>query len=160
MTSDVWSWDTGWIVVGIVALVVLGLQGPLIAERSGKKLEHALRENGPGPLGGNARMMCRYWGLWMVEFSAIGLVLGVVWNMTAKPGTWSSIAAAVIGYGVGAGLGYLFSKAGRGAAGGRFSARPTSASSLSRSRLRPRGRRPLPPGRSGRSRTSRRRSGC
>lgn len=112
MTSDVWSWDTGWIVVGIVALVVLGLQGPLIAERSSKKLEHALRENGPGPLGGNARMMCRYWGLWMVEFSAIGLVLGVAWNMTTKPGAWSSIAAAVIGYGVGAGLGYVFSKAG------------------------------------------------
>jgi hypothetical protein len=112
MTSDVWTWDTGWIVVGIAALVVLGLQGPLIAERSGKKLEHALRENGPGPLGEHARTMCRYWGLWMVEFSAIGLVLGVVWNMTTKPGTGASIAAAVIGYAVGASLGYLFSRAG------------------------------------------------
>ena len=112
MTSDVWSWSSGWIVVGIVALVVLGIQGPVIAERSGKKLEHALRENGPGPLGENARRMCRYWGLWMVEFSAIGLVLGVVWNMTTKPGTWTSIAAAAIGYGVGAGLGHLFSRAG------------------------------------------------
>jgi uncharacterized membrane protein len=112
MTSDVWSWSDGWIVVGIVALVVLGIQGPLIAERSGKKLEHALRENGPGPLGDNARGMCRYWGLWVIEFSAIGLVLGVVWNMTTKPGTWTSIAAAAIGYGVGAGLGHLFSRAG------------------------------------------------
>jgi hypothetical protein len=112
MTSDVWSWSSGWIVVGIVALVVLGIQGPVIAERSGKKLEHALRENGPGPLGENARRMCRYWGLWMVEFSAIGLVLGVVWNMTTKPGTAGAIAAAVIGYAVGASLGYLFSQAG------------------------------------------------
>jgi hypothetical protein len=112
MTSDVWSWSDGWIVVGIVALVVLGIQGPLIAERSGKKLEHALRENGPGPLGDHAWMMCRYWGLWMIEFSAIGLVLGVVWNMTTKPGTGASIAAAAIAYGVGAGLGYLFSRAG------------------------------------------------
>ena len=112
MTSDVWSWSDGWIVVGIVALVVLGIQGPLIAERSGKKREHALRENGPGPLGDHASMMCRYWGLWMIEFSAIGLVLGVVWNMTTKPGTGSSIAAAAIGYGVGAGLGHLFSRAG------------------------------------------------
>ena len=33
MTSDVWTWDTGWIVVAIVALVVLGVQGPVIAER-------------------------------------------------------------------------------------------------------------------------------
>ena len=111
MTSDVWTWSTGWIVVGIVALVVLGLQGPLIAERSGKKLEHALRENGPGPLGEDARRMTRYWGLWVIEFSAIGLVLGVVWNMTTKPGTGSAIAAAVIGYAAGAGLGHLFSRA-------------------------------------------------
>jgi uncharacterized membrane protein len=112
MTSDVWTWDTGWIVVGNVALVVLAVQGPVIAERSGKKLEHALRENGPGPLGEHARKMTRYWGLWLVEFSSIGLVLAVVWNMTTKPGTGSAIAAAVIGYGVGAGLGHLFSRAG------------------------------------------------
>jgi hypothetical protein len=112
MTSDVWTWGTGWIVVGIVALVVLAVQGPVIAERSGKKLEHALRENGPGLLGEHARKMTRYWGLWLVEFSSIGLVLAVVWNMTTKPGTGSAIAAAVIGYGVGAGLGHLFSRAG------------------------------------------------
>ena len=112
MTSDVWTWDTGWIVVAIVALVVLAIQGPVIAERSGKKLERALKENGPGPLGEHARRMTRYWGLWIVEFSAIGLVLGVVWNMTTKPGTGTAIAAAVIGYAVGAGLGYLFSHAG------------------------------------------------
>jgi hypothetical protein len=112
MTSDVWTWSTGWIVVGIVALVVLAVQGPLIAERSGKKLEHALRENGPGPLGDQARKMCRYWGLWLIEFSSIGLVLGVVWNMTAKPGTGSAIAAAVIGYAAGAMLGHLLSRLG------------------------------------------------
>jgi hypothetical protein len=112
MTSDVWTWDSGWIVVGIVALVVLAIQGPVIAERSGKKLEHALKENGPGPLGEHARRMTRYWGLWIVEFSAIGLVLGVVWNMTTKPGTGTAIAAAVIGYAAGASLGYLFSHAG------------------------------------------------
>ena len=112
MTSDVWTWSSGWIVVGIVALVVLAIQGPVIAERSGKKLEHALRENGPGPLGEHAQRMTRYWGLWVIEFSAIGLVLGVVWNMTTKPGTVTAIAAAVIGYGAGAGLGHLFSRAG------------------------------------------------
>ena len=94
-----------------MALVVLGLQGPLIAERSGKKLERALIENGPGPLGENARRMTRYWGLWVIEFSAIGLVLGVVWNMTTKPSTGTAIAAAVIGYAAGAGFGHLFSRA-------------------------------------------------
>jgi hypothetical protein len=111
MTSDVWTWSTGWIQVGIAALVVLAIQGPVIAERSGKKLEHALRENGPGPLGEHARRMTRYPGLWVVEFSAIGLVLGMVWIMIAKAGTGTSIAAAVIGYGVGAAFGFMFTRA-------------------------------------------------
>jgi len=111
MTSDVWTWSTGWIQVGIAALVVLAIQGPVIAERSGKKLEHALRENGPGPLGEHARRMTRCPGLWMVEFSAIGLVLAIVWDMTVKAGTGSSIAAALIGYGAGAALGFAFTKA-------------------------------------------------
>lgn len=111
MTSDVWTWSTGWIQVGIAALVVLAIQGPVIAERSGKKLEHALRENGPGPLGPHARRMTRYPGLWVTEFSAVGLVLGIVWNMTVKASTGTAIAAAVIGYGVGAGLGFLFTRA-------------------------------------------------
>jgi hypothetical protein len=111
LTSDVWTWSTGWIVVGIVALGVLAIQGPVIAERSGKKLEHALRENGPGPLGEHARRMTRYPGLWVTEFSAIGLVLAIVWNMTVKAGTGSSIAAAVIGYAVGAGFGFAFTRA-------------------------------------------------
>jgi hypothetical protein len=111
MTGDVWTWSTGWIEVGIAALVVLAIQGPLIAERSGKKLEHALRENGPGPLGEQARQMTRYPGLWVVEFSAIGLVLAIVWNMTVKASTGNAIAAAIIGYGLGAGFGYLFTRA-------------------------------------------------
>ncbi len=111
MTSDVWTWSTGWIEVGIAALVVLAIQGPVIAERSGKKLEHALRENGPGPLGERALRMTRYPGLWVTEFSAIGLVLAVVWNMTAKASTGTAIAAAAIGYGAGAGLGLLFTRA-------------------------------------------------
>jgi hypothetical protein len=111
MTSDVWTWSTGWIQVGIAALVVLAIQGPVIAERSGKKLEHALRENGPGPLGEKARRMTRYPGLWVTEFSAIGLVLAIVWNMTVKASTGNAIAAALIGYGAGAALGLFFTRA-------------------------------------------------
>lgn len=104
MTSDLWTWSTGWIDVSIAALVLLALQGPLVAERTAKKLERALHANGPGPLGAEARRMTRHPGLWVVELSAIGLVLATVWNMTEKPGTASSILAVVIGYAVGAGL--------------------------------------------------------
>ena len=102
MTTDVWTWSTRWIDVSIAGLVLLALQGPLVAERTAKKLERALHDNGPGPLGKHARRMTRHPGLWVAELSNIGVVLGVVWDMTQKPETASSIAAVVGGYLVGA----------------------------------------------------------
>jgi hypothetical protein len=110
MTSDVWTWSTGWIQVGIAGLVVLALQGPLLAERSGKKVGKALQENGPGDLKEPARRMTRYTPLWFAELSALGLVFGIIWNMTTKPGTGSAIAAAIGGYAVGAVLAFPFTR--------------------------------------------------
>lgn len=105
-----WSWSTRWIDVGIVALVVLTVQGAGIAERTGHKLGAALQANGPGPMGPEARRMTLHPGLWVVEFSNLGIVFGVVWNMTLKPGLGESIAAVLIGYVVGAGLALLLTR--------------------------------------------------
>jgi len=105
-----WSWSTRWIDVAIAALVVLILQGALIAERTGHKLGAALQANGPGPLGAEARRMALHPGLWVVEFSNLGIVFGVVWNMTLKPGLGESLAAVLIGYVVGAGLALLVTR--------------------------------------------------
>jgi len=102
MTTDVWTWSTRWIDVSIAGLVLLALQGPLVAERTAKKLEQALHANGPGPLGKEARRMARHPGLWVSEFSNFGVVFGVVWDMTQKPATASAIAAVLGGYAVGA----------------------------------------------------------
>ena len=110
MTSDLWTWDTGWIEVGIAALVVLAIQGPLVAERSGKKVAQALMANGPGELRGDALRKTRYLPLWWAEMSAIGLVLAIIWNMTTKAGLGSSIAAAVGGYAVGVALALLLTR--------------------------------------------------
>lgn len=107
MTSDQWTWSTGWIDVAIVALVVLGVQGGGVAERTGKALEAALHANGPGELNAHCRRMALHPGLWVVEFSSICLVFGVVWNMTQKPGLAGSIAAVVVAYAVGAALALL-----------------------------------------------------
>jgi len=107
MTSDVWTWSAGWIQVAIAALVVLGIQGPLLAERAGKKVGQALGQNGPGELKEPARRMTRYTPLWAFELSSFGLVLGIVWNMTTKPGTGTAIAAAVGGYAAGVALAVL-----------------------------------------------------
>lgn len=102
MTSDVWSWSTGWIIVSLFGLIVVALQGPLVGGRAGKQLERALHANGPGPLGDEARRMTRHPGLWVTEFANVGVVLGVIWNMTQKPGTFQAILAVLIGYGLGA----------------------------------------------------------
>jgi hypothetical protein len=111
MTTDVWTWSTSWIAVSIAGLVLVALQGPLVAERTAKKLEQALHDNGPGLLGEPARRMTRHPGLWVAELSNIGVVLGIVWNMTQKPGTASAIAAIVGGYAVGALVAMRFMKA-------------------------------------------------
>jgi hypothetical protein len=104
MTNHSWTWSTPWIVVAIVSLVVLFAQGGGIAERTGHKLGATLQANGPGPLGPEARRMALHPGLWVVEFTNLCIVFGVVWNMTHKPGWGASIAAVVVGYAVGAGL--------------------------------------------------------
>jgi hypothetical protein len=97
-----WSWSTRWIDVAIAALVVLAVQGAGIADRTAHKLKAALMANGPGPLGPEARRLALSPGLWVVEFSNLGIVFGVVWNMTVKPGFGESLAAVLIGYAVGA----------------------------------------------------------
>jgi hypothetical protein len=106
----VWSWSTGWIVVSICGLVVVALEGPLLGGRTAKKLEHALMENGPGQLSPATRRMARHPGLWVAELANIALVLGIVWNMTQKPGTGEAIATLVIAYIVGAALAWQMSK--------------------------------------------------
>jgi hypothetical protein len=113
MTSETtfpWTWSTGWIEVGIAALVVLTVQGAGIAERTGHKLQAAMQANGPGPLGPEARRMALHPGLWVVEFSNLGIVFGVVWNMTQKPGLGESIAAVLVGYAVGVVLALLITR--------------------------------------------------
>jgi hypothetical protein len=113
MTSDFWTWSTRWIDVAIGALVLLTVQGVGIAERAGHKLGAALQANGPGPLGPEARRMTVHPGLWVVELSNLGLVFGVVWNMTEKPGLGGSLAAALGGYAVGAVLAMLVTRSPR-----------------------------------------------
>jgi hypothetical protein len=113
MTSDIWTWSTGWIVTSIVGLALVALQGPLVGGRAGHQLATALQANGPGALGERARAMTRHPGLWVAEFGNIGIVLGVVWNMTQKPGTGQAIAAIAAGYAAGVILASWLRKAGQ-----------------------------------------------
>jgi hypothetical protein len=104
MTSDVWTWSTPWIDVAIAGLVVLGVQGPLVGGRQAHQLKHALMANGPGPLSEPTRRMARHPRLWWAELANLGVVFGVIWNMTHKAGWTESIVAVLVGYAAGAAL--------------------------------------------------------
>jgi hypothetical protein len=110
MTSDLWSWGTGWIDVSIGGLVLLAVQGPVLGERMGKRLDAALHANGPGRLGEAARRMTRHPLLWASELSALGVVFGIVWNMTQKPGVGGAVGAIVGGYAVGCALAWRLTR--------------------------------------------------
>lgn len=114
MTSDLWSWGSGWIDAGIGGLVLMDLQGPLIAGRRGKALEHALQANGPGRLGERPRQLARDRALWIVNYANIGIALAIVWNMTEKPSLGPAITALAVGYAAGALFALPFTKTTRG----------------------------------------------
>jgi hypothetical protein len=102
LTSDAWTWGAGWIWPSIVGLAVIALQGPLVAGPRGEALKKALMENGPGPLGEQARRLARDPRLWIVTLANPAMVFAIAWNMTQKPGTAAAIASIVIAYAVGA----------------------------------------------------------
>ena len=102
MTSDVWTWGTGWIWPSIIGLALIALQGPLVAGPRADALKKALMENGPGPLGDKPRRLARDPRLWIVTLSNPAMVFAVAWNMTEKPGVAGAIASILVAYAVGA----------------------------------------------------------
>lgn len=102
LTNDKWTWGTPWIAVSIAGLALITLQGPLVAGPRARALKQALDENGAGPLDVRARRLARDRTLWIVIFANPGIVLGITWNMSVKPGTAGAIAAVLAGYAVGA----------------------------------------------------------
>jgi uncharacterized membrane protein len=95
-----WSWSSGWIVAGIIGLVILMGEGAIIGGRHGKELGAALEANGPGPLSDEIRALNSSRLHWVVTLGAEGLVLAIIWNMLHKPGLLASLVAMAVGYGI------------------------------------------------------------
>ena len=94
LTNDRWSWSTRWIDVSIAALVLVAVQGPLVAGGTASHLTRAVREHAPGPLGEHVRSLARAPALWFVVCGNPAIVLAIVWNMTVQPGTAGAIGGS------------------------------------------------------------------
>jgi hypothetical protein len=103
LTSERWTWSTAWILASIAGLILDTLQGPLVGGPRAKALREALDEAGrSGVLDSRARQLARDRVLWVVLLANPGIVLGITWNMTVKPGPAEAVAAIVAGYAGGA----------------------------------------------------------
>lgn len=102
LTTDMWGWRSPWIAISLAGLVLVSLQGPLVAGPRVKAIMDALDENGAGPLGAHVRRLTRDRALWIVLFANPGVVIGIAWNMSQKPGLTGALAAVVVGYAGGA----------------------------------------------------------
>jgi hypothetical protein len=123
MTAAVWHW-TGWNVVGILGLIAIGAIwgsvngrkmaqiGPLLGWARG-----VLTEDVRGMISGQAFRL----SLW----ARIGIVIGVVFVMTLKPGFLASLAIVVIA--AGAGLAYALLPARQNVGSGSNTRTPSAA---------------------------------
>lgn len=102
LTAHSWTWSTAWIDVSIAGLIVVTLQGPLLGGPRTTALAEAVEANGPGELGERPRRLARDPVLWLVLLANPGVVLAIVWCMSAKPGMPGALAALIIGYAAGA----------------------------------------------------------
>lgn len=114
LTFHAWTWGTAWIDASIAGLIVVALQGPLVGGPRTQALKDTIEANGPGSLGEPARRLTRDRALWIVLLANPGVVLGIVWNMTAKPDALGAIAAIIVGYAVGAVAALAYSRAAPG----------------------------------------------
>ena len=93
--QSVWSWRAGWVDAGIAGVAWLLLSGAMLGKR-GAKAGRALARVGAGDLDG-ARAALRDPVAAAFSWVNMGVALGVVYAMAAKPGLVGSLIALAIG---------------------------------------------------------------
>jgi hypothetical protein len=108
MARQQWTYATPWVVVGMIAALLAISVGPLAIGRRLLAIRR-VAGNSRGVLSPEGRAMLSSASLWSSIFAMNGLMIGVVWLMSTKPGWTASIAIpltlAVIGAAIGVRLG-------------------------------------------------------
>jgi hypothetical protein len=92
MTDQVWSFDTPWIAVAIVSVILMGVIGGVVVGRDFSAM-------GRAAAGASSSDLTRAVGAplpWIAATALNGMGIGVVWLMTIKPGWTQSILVVTI----------------------------------------------------------------
>jgi uncharacterized membrane protein len=107
MVHKAWSWDTGWVDVGIAGLVFLGLVGDRVQGGRARLIAKTFAEH-QGPIEGKNAELQRDRVWWTASMVNPALALGVVYAMVSKLSLGGSIAAVAVAVGVGAAVAVPF----------------------------------------------------
>ena len=111
MVHKAWSWDTGWIDVGIGGLVFLGVIGDRVQGGRARFIAKTLAAR-PGPVDETTAALLRDRVWWTAAMVNPALAIGVVYAMVSKLSLGGAIAAALIASAVGAALAVPFWRGG------------------------------------------------
>lgn len=96
MTADVWTFETPWVVVGIVSVVAFAVVGPTVVGRGLGAIGAAAATAGEGPVPAELTERIAEPRPWIAMSAMNGAAIGLVWIMVTKPG-WAGAIGVVLG---------------------------------------------------------------
>jgi hypothetical protein len=96
MTIDVWTFETPWVMVSLVALVTMTAVGTGIVGRRFSRIEAAAKAAGDGSLPPQLGGLIAEPITWGSLSALNGAAIGIVWLMATKPG-WAVSISVVLG---------------------------------------------------------------
>jgi hypothetical protein len=92
LVHAMWSWRMGWVQAGVLGLVLLIVNGPIIAGGRHRRIERYLEGNGDGAVTPELAAMLRDPVMRAATWANTALALGIALAMTLKTGQIASIA--------------------------------------------------------------------
>ena len=112
MTVTAWGFQTGWIPVGLISLVLIAPLGTALIEPRRRAIERLAREAPDGPLPESLEQRIHDPILWTALQTVAVLLLGIVFLMTTKPSLVGSLVVMAVALVLGLAWGLLIARGG------------------------------------------------
>jgi hypothetical protein len=90
LTNRFWSFDTPWISVGVVSIIVMLVLGTLVVGRGFAAIGRAAQA--AGAVTPEVRRLAARRLTWIVAYALNAMAMGMLWLMVSKPGWTGSVA--------------------------------------------------------------------